>query len=85
MYKQLAKINARDGVDARGIALLVQEVGQYTCRVYLEIGEKNINAKSIMGMMSLSLNYGQEINVAADGDNEEEAAKKIAAFIDGMR
>ena len=55
MIKKPLKIKCDDGLDARPIALLVQEASQYESRVFIEIGSKKINAKSIMGMMSLKL------------------------------
>ena len=44
------------------------------------VGEKNINAKSIMGMMSLSLAGGDEITVVTDGEDEKKAAEGIKTF-----
>ena len=49
MIKKPLKIKCDDGLDARPIALLVQEASQYESRVFIEIGSKKINAKSIMG------------------------------------
>ena len=68
------------GLDARPIALLVQEASQYTSQVYIEIDNKKINAKSIMGMMSLKLAGGEKLMVVTDGVDEGEAAQGIEAF-----
>ena len=58
MIKKPLKIKCDDGLDARPIALLVQEASQYESRVFIEIGSKKINAKSIMGMMSRGSDSG---------------------------
>ena len=55
MIKTPVVVKTETGFDGRPIALLVQEASQYASKIYIQIGEKNINAKSIMGMMSLSL------------------------------
>ena len=68
------------GLDARPIALLVQEASQYASTVYIQVGEKHINAKSIMGMMSLNLIGGEEITVVTEGEDEEKAAEGIKSF-----
>ena len=80
MIKTPVVVKTEDGFDGRPIALLVQEASQYASKVYIQIGEKNINAKSIMGMMSLSLENGEEITVVADGEDEKKAAEGIRTF-----
>ena len=68
MIKKPVKIQLSEGLDARPIALLVQEASQYSSSVYIEVDQKQVNAKSIMGMMSLTLMPGEEITVVANGD-----------------
>ena len=80
MIKKPITIILDDGLDARPIALLVQEASQYTSQVYIEIDNKKINAKSIMGMMSLKLAGGEKLMVVTDGADEGEAAQGIEAF-----
>lgn len=63
------------------IAHLVQEASQYSSTVYFEVGSKKINAKSIMGMMSLRLQQGENIIVITDGKDETEAAAGVERFL----
>ena len=81
MIKKPITIQLSEGLDARPIALLVQEASQYSSAVYIEVADKQVNAKSIMGMMSLRLIPGEEITVVANGDDEEEAARGIETFL----
>lgn len=81
MIKKPITIQLSEGLDARPIALLVQEASQYSSTVYIEVADKQVNAKSIMGMMSLRLTPGEEISVVANGADEEEAAKGIETFL----
>ena len=52
----------------------------FASTVYIQVGEKHINAKSIMGMMSLNLIGGEEITVVTEGEDEEKAAEGIKSF-----
>ena len=72
MIKKPVKIQLSEGLDARPIALLVQEASQYSSSVYIEVDQKQVNAKSIMGMMSLTLLPGEEITVVANGTYSED-------------
>ena len=81
MIKESVVVKADPGFDGRPIALLVQEASQYASQVYILMGSKKINAKSIMGMMSLTLLPGEEITVVANGTDEKEAAAGIERFL----
>ena len=85
MIKTSVVVKADKGLDGIPIALLVQEASQYASKVYIQVGEKNINAKSIMGMMSLSLAGGDEITVVTDGEDEKKAAEGIRSFFLGTK
>ena len=65
------------GLEARPLAMLVQVASQYESRIYLESGDKKINAKSIMGMMSMALRQGESVNVSIEGTDETEALAAI--------
>ena len=85
MIKKPLTIKCDDGLDARPIALLVQEESQYESRVFIEIGNKKINAKSIMGMMSLKIKGEENLTVITEGADEEAAAKGIEKFLQHTR
>ena len=83
MIKTSVVVKADPGFDGRPIALLVQEASQYASKVYIQVAEKNINAKSIMGMMSLEIIEGEPVTVVADGADEAEALDNIEKFLTG--
>ena len=76
-------IQIAGGLEARPIAVLVQVASQFESSIYLEAGEKRINAKSIMGMMTLALNAGEKIVVEANGSDEAAAIEGIENYISG--
>ncbi len=73
-------VRQEKGLDGRPIALLVQEASQYASKVYIKVEDKSINAKSIMGMMSLSLSEGEEVTILTEGEDEEKAAEGVKTF-----
>lgn len=83
MTKKNIQIKLEKGQEARRIALLVQEASKYESKIYLEEASKRVNAKSIMGMMSLSIDAGAEVTVTAEGADEQEAVDAIEKFLSG--
>ena len=68
-------------LEARPIAMLVQVASQSDSTVYLETEGRRINAKSIMGMMSLAASLGTEIRIITDGSDEEQAMAGMEAYL----
>lgn len=81
MLRESMKVRIKNGLDVRTMAELVQVANYYACNIYLEKGKKRINAKSIMGMMSIGLLEGDEIVIEADGEREADAIESIRQFI----
>jgi len=74
-------IKIPNGLDARPVALLVQVASQYECSIYVESDNKRVNAKSIMGMMSMGISTGETVTVIADGPDEEAAIENIEKYL----
>ncbi len=81
MTNRTVQIKLENGLEARPVALLVQEASKYDSTVYIQSGDKKVNAKSIMGMMSLSLNNGDMLEVIAEGSDEQTAVDNIEKFL----
>ena len=81
MIKTPVVVKTEEDFDGRPIALLVQEASQYASTIYIQVGEKHINAKSIMGMMTLGLDAGEEITLSANGEDEEAAMSSIEQYL----
>ena len=79
--KKSVVVKMQQGFEARPIANLVQVANRYESKIYLEHGDSRVNAKSIMGMMSLALLNGEEILVDAEGADEAEAVAAIEEFL----
>ncbi|HIW83206.1 MAG TPA: HPr family phosphocarrier protein [Candidatus Dorea gallistercoris] len=85
MIKKPVTIRTNMDMESRPIAHLVQEASQYASHVYIEMEDKKINAKSIMGMMSLDLLEGTSLTVVAEGEDEENAVNGVGAFLENQK
>ena len=81
MQKRSITIELDTGLEARPVAMLVQVASQYDSSIYVESESKRVNAKSIMGMMTLGLLPGEKIVVTADGADEETAIAGIERYL----
>ena len=81
MKMKAVRIQLNGGLEARPVAMLVQVASQHDSTVYLDSEGKKVNAKSIMGMMSLGLDSGEMVTVIADGPDEEVAVEDIAKYL----
>ena len=82
MVEKQVEVQLKSGLQARQAALFVQEANRYSSDVYLEKGNKKVNAKSIMGIMSLAVSKGTNVTISADGADEESAVDALAQLID---
>ena len=83
MRKEMV-IRIAGGLEARPIAVLVQVASQYESSIYLEAAGKRVNAKSIMGMMTMALKAGEKLTVEATGADETAAIEGIEKYISGQ-
>ena len=81
MIRRPVRINLNTGLEARPVAQLVQVASQFNSEIYVESGAKKVNAKSIMGMMTLGLDMGEEITLSANGEDEAEAMASMEEYL----
>ena len=81
MIRKPMTVQLASGLDARPVAVLVQVASQYESKIYVEIDNKKVNAKSIMGMMTLGLSTGESVVVSAEGTDEEAAIENIEKYL----
>ena len=75
-------VKHKNVIENRLIALLVQEANHFSCKISFQKDNKKINAKSIMGMMSLVLIEGDQIILIADGEDENAATESIKELLE---
>ena len=79
MIEKVVKVRLQEGMEAA--ALLVQTACQYTSNIQVLVEGKTVNAKSIMGVMMLSMVENESIRIVANGEDEEEAIKGVCAVL----
>ncbi|MCM3758739.1 HPr family phosphocarrier protein [Sporosarcina aquimarina] len=84
MIEKTAEVKIKPGLQARQAALFVQVANRYTSDLYVKRDERQVNAKSIMGVMSLAIAQGSTVTLIAEGIDEEQAAESLAAFVQGL-
>lgn len=77
-------VNLPKKSDDHPVAMLVQIASRYESRIYMADGPRKVNAKSIMGMMALGVNNGQEIVISAEGSDEDAAVEALAQYLNGQ-
>jgi len=82
MKEQMVTIINRAGIHARPAAVLVQSAKDFICSIYFEKGNDRINAKSIMGILTLAATYGTELKIVADGEDEEQAVQTLVRLFE---
>jgi len=81
MVETTVEVKLKNGLQARQAALFVQEANRYKSDIFLQKDEKKVNAKSIMGVMSLAIARGTTITLIAEGNDENEAIEGLSSFI----
>ncbi|WP_026506549.1 HPr family phosphocarrier protein [Butyrivibrio sp. MC2013] len=85
MIKKLVEIKLPHGLEARPVAELVQVASKYESTIHIEYENRKVNAKSIMGMMTLNLGNGESITLLAEGVDEQEAVDDMTGFLEGSK
>ncbi|TCP24867.1 catabolite repression HPr-like protein [Scopulibacillus darangshiensis] len=81
MVEKEMTVNLKSGLQARPAALFVQEANKFNAYIYLVKGGKKVNAKSIMGIMSLAVGAEAPVTLIAEGADETEAVAALQAFV----
>ncbi|MDR2649584.1 MAG: HPr family phosphocarrier protein [Clostridiales bacterium] len=71
-------------LEARPAALFVQTASKFVSSIHLRIDNRTINAKSIMGVISLGVLDGQNVTIITEGQDEEHAADELERFLNAV-
>lgn len=82
MIRKSLTIKSSEGLQSRSAALLVQVAGKFASTVWIEQGSKRVNAKSIMGVLSLRLKQGDVFQIVARGDDEKQAVAMLTRLVE---
>ncbi|MCI9264292.1 MAG: HPr family phosphocarrier protein [Oscillospiraceae bacterium] len=83
MYMKEATVNNQVGLHARPATFFIQKANEFKCSIWVEKDERRVNAKSLLGVLSLGVVKGTAINLIADGADEKEAVDALVELISG--
>lgn len=81
MVEKSVTIQLESGLQARPAAQFVQEANRFQSHIILEKDGKQVNAKSIMGLMSLAITQGETVKLMIEGDDAEMAMNHLITFV----
>ena len=82
MIERTVMVNAR--MEARPAALFVQTASKFQSSIHVVLDNKTVNAKSIMGIISIGITDGREITIIAEGNDEEAAVAELGHFLSAV-
>jgi len=81
MFVQEVVVVNQVGLHARPATFFTQKANEFKCSVWIEKDERKVNAKSLLGVLSLGITNGTAINIVADGQDEEKAVQTLCQLI----
>ena len=83
MYTKIVTINNEVGLHARPATFFIQKANEFKSGIWVEKDERRVNAKSLLGVLSLGIGKGTEITLLADGSDEKEAVDALCELVSG--
>ncbi|MBO5904177.1 MAG: HPr family phosphocarrier protein [Clostridia bacterium] len=81
MITREVSITNKVGLHARPATFFIQKANSYRSVIWVEKDERRVNAKSLLGILSLGISQGMNITLIADGQDENEAVEGLAELI----
>ena len=81
MYEKNATVMKEVGLCARPATFLIQKANEFKCSIWIEKDERRVNAKSLLGVLSLGVAKETTINIIADGVDEVKAVDTLCELI----
>lgn len=82
MVSKTVLFNCDEALQMKAVAVLIQKASSFRSSIWLYSGERRANAKSLLGVMSLGIENARDLRVTAEGTDEEDALKTIAAYLE---
>ena len=82
MFMKETTVNNQVGLHARPATFFIQKANEFKSSIWVEKDDRRVNAKSLLGVLSVGIVKSTTINLIADGPDEEAAIKALVALID---
>ena len=81
MYNKDVVVRCESGLHNKQATYFVQKANEFSCSIWVESGSRKMNAKSLLGIMSLGVVTGSTITLIADGSDAEAAVNALEALL----
>lgn len=81
MYTEKSVVKCESGLHNKQVTYFIQKANEFRSSIWIEVEERKINAKSLLGVLSMGITAGTEISIVAEGPDEEAAVKELSAML----
>ena len=81
MYTQEIIVSNEVGLHARPATFFIQKANEFKCGIWVEKDDRRVNAKSLLGVLSLGIAKGSAITLIADGPDEKDAVNALVELV----
>lgn len=81
MYKEKTIVKCESGLHNKQATYFIQKANEFRSSIWVEADERRINAKSLLGVLSMGITSGTEITLIAEGPDEEAAVRQLSAML----
>ena len=81
MYTEKSVVKCGSGLDNKQATYFIQKANQFRSSIWIEADDRKLNAKSLLGVLSMGITSGTEISIVAEGPDEEAAVKELSAML----
>ena len=82
MYSSQVTIKREEGLHARPATFFIQKANQFDCSIWVETDSRKVNAKSLLGVLSLGIIGGTGIKIICDGTDEADAMAALVSLVE---
>ena len=81
MYMKETIVKCESGLHNKQATYFIQKANEFRSSIWIEADDRKINAKSLLGVLSMGITSGTEISLVAEGPDEEAAVKELSAML----
>lgn len=82
MYSEKMTVKCESGLHNKQATYFIQKANEFKASIWIEVEERKINAKSLLGVLSMGITTGTAVTLTAEGSDEEEAVKELSAMLE---
>ena len=82
MVSQTVVFQCDEALQMKAVAVLIQKASSYRSSIYLSRSGRRANAKSLLGVMSLGIENAAEIEITADGEDQQDALEALVTYLE---